>query len=490
MESSSVIVAARESGEELPRSGAMLANFTLAVAGAVCFSALVYFLYHYAWIKERQFSSNLGPIVYYGLPAILTVGFLISLRLRLTYRINVALICAAVMSSLYAGEIALRAFEYVSLRRASSRPAGFDHRNKLEVIADLRRSGADPVLALHPPIFISKLPDGTPTWGMNPTRNGYFPLGGIANKITVHCNESGQYSIYKSDEHGFNNPTGIWDRNRIDIAAVGDSFANGACVPADKNFLALIRKHYPGTLNLGIRGFGPLSELAVLKEYLSPVKPKVVLWFYFENDLTDLDVEKRNPILMAYLQTGFTQGLVHVQKEIDQALTEFIKKEETEYLARRQVSQEQGLQRTIGQLIGVMQLGALRQRLGIVYGRQTGEAATDFEPPLPDTALFQTILADAQGTVGAWGGKLYFVFLPEWERYGQPGTAHRHRDPVLKITRDLHIPLIDLHPVFEATGDPLSLFPFRRFGHYNERGNQLVAETVLTSILQTPSSTP
>jgi hypothetical protein len=220
------------------------------------------------------------------------------------------------------------------------------------------------------------------------------------------------------------------------------------------------------------------------------VKPKVVLWFYFENDLTDLDVEKRNPILMAYLQTGFTQGLVHVQKEIDQALTEFIKKEETEYLARRQVSQEQGLQRTIGQLIGVMQLGALRQRLGIVYGRQTGEAATDFEPPLPDTALFQTILADAQGTVGAWGGKLYFVFLPEWERYGQPGTAHRHRDPVLKITRDLHIPLIDLHPVFEATGDPLSLFPFRRFGHYNERGNQLVAETVLTSILQTPSSTP
>ena len=41
-------------------------------------------------------------------------------------------------------------------------------------------------------------------------------------------------------------------------------------------------------INLGVGGFGPLLELAALTEYLTPLKPPVVLWVFFEgNDLTD-----------------------------------------------------------------------------------------------------------------------------------------------------------------------------------------------------------
>ena len=42
--------------------------------------------------------------------------------------------------------------------------------------------------------------------------------------------------------------------------------------------------------------------------------------------------------------------------------------------------------------------------------------------------------------------------------------------------------MIDVEPAFEARPDPLSLFPFRRFGHYNEAGNQIVAATVLEAL--------
>ena len=50
------------------------------------------------------------------------------------------------------------------------------------------------------------------------------PLGGIARVLTVHCNESGSWVTFQSDEHGFRNPLGLWQSGTLDIAAVGDSF--------------------------------------------------------------------------------------------------------------------------------------------------------------------------------------------------------------------------------------------------------------------------
>ncbi len=51
-----------------------------------------------------------------------------------------------------------------------------------------------------------------------------------------------------------------------------------------------------------------------------------------------------------------------------------------------------------------------------------------------------------------------------------------------KSSMKLQIPVIDIEPAFSAHEDPLSLFPFRRFGHYNEAGNRIVAATVLESL--------
>ena len=97
----------------------------------------------------------------------------------------------------------------------------------------------------------------------------------------------------------------------IDIVAVGNSFTLGYCVPSDKNFVALIRRRYPGTLNLGMPGKGPLQVLATLKEYGVLLKPKLVLWFYSEaNSLPELQYEKQSRILMRYLSGDFTQGLL------------------------------------------------------------------------------------------------------------------------------------------------------------------------------------
>src|SRR5262245_64268135 len=94
--------------------------------------------------------------------------------------------------------------------------------------------------------------------------------------------------------------------------------------------------------------------------------------------------------------------------------------------------------------------------------------------------LFTTILLQANSSVSSWGGKLVFIYLPAWERYAlnQPGLASSQRDRVLMLASNLQIPMIDIHPVFQAQSDPLSLFPFREPGHYNELGHRLVGEEV------------
>jgi hypothetical protein len=62
--------------------------------------------------------------------------------------------------------------------------------------------------------------------------------------------------------------------------------------------------------------------LATLKEYAESLRPKVVLWFYFEgNDLKDLSNERRSPLLSRYLEPNeFSQRLSSRQDEIDRAL--------------------------------------------------------------------------------------------------------------------------------------------------------------------------
>ena len=118
---------------------------------------------------------------------------------------------------------------------------------------------------------------------------------------------------------------------------------------------------------------------------------------------------------------------------------------------------------------------------------QTG-IVSELDPEL--LALFRRILLRAKNIVNRWHGSLYFVYLPEWERYAHPELAVKNREVVLRMVKNLAIPIVDVHPTFQAHHDPLSLFPFRGFGHYNEAGHALVAQEVLKVIPKSPEILP
>lgn len=464
------------------------ANVTLFTGGISCLVFLSYLVYQHGWAGHYLFLIAVAGalLVSLGLQPSMKINFTLLIISTVIASYTAELILAQASTTILASDwspwIAWSRDELDSRSELERRLHGnFDSRNRLEVIQDLYREGIEAYPPIGAKLFLPAEPSHSLVSMIQIDGLPVLPLGGISNKVTVYCNENGQFTIYKSDEHGFHNPYGIWSNSAIDIGVIGDSFTHGACVPTDKNFVALIRHQYPVTLNLGMGASGPLIELATLSEYLIGMKPKLVLWVYYEgNDLKDLSTEKDNPLLMSYLTDTADQGLLNKQVVVDQALTGLVKRvmkdieQDSSRANRRQVAER------------FIKLSHIREKLQLLKLPGLTQEATETkesEKASQETVeLFRRVLQKAIKSVTAREGRVAFVYLPQWARYSNPSHASQDRERILELVRGLGIPVIDIHPAFAAQKDPLALFPFRLPGHYNEQGNRIVAEEVLRFI--------
>jgi len=136
--------------------------------------------------------------------------------LKKNWKINTAIAIFLIVIVAYS-------IEFVLFFRSQSRylSADIDMRTRHEVLEDLRSKGVDAWPPVSSTIFIKSN-------GLLSDNNRIFPLGGISQKTIVYCNEIGKHKILESDEHGFNNPKGLY-KNGITAALVGDYFAFGLC---------------------------------------------------------------------------------------------------------------------------------------------------------------------------------------------------------------------------------------------------------------------
>jgi len=448
-----------------------------------------------------------GLSLHYLVMLALAVMLGFSVRLPASFKINIALLGLSTLVSVYGAELlltysgsaitSLGAQAWLSfpqdgnVRVAAERMKTvqethrtFDTRSRLEVVLDMRAHGVMAYPDVFPMVLFAPSSGEHIRSVLAGQRGEFLPVAGMGMTTTVFCNESGEYIVYESDEHGFHNPRGIWERRPAEIVALGDSYTHGVCVPSEKGFVAVIRAQHPATVNLGVNSHGPLTSLATLKEYGPTLKPKLVLWFYYEgNDLRDLDGwEKNSPLLMKYVSSPFSQHLFERQPEIDQALRGYLDTAIAQATSPAPVPFE-----------AIVKLHHLRQALQSFYERRPVEQGLPAEllkhlsqrgapAAAEDLQLFERILAEARTTAETWNGRLVFVYLPTWERYRIPELASKDRDRVLGIARRLNLHVVDLHPVFATHPDPMALFPFRRYAHYNEAGHRLVGEEVLKHI--------
>ena len=385
---------------------------------------------------------------------------LASKRLSREAKNTIAAVLLSVAAALYAGETY---FTYaVSAEPRLAYPPTHDRRSMREVVTSLREHGDSRAVPIIYPSYLLTRPDLFAGKQLVLEGEEVLPLAGISGRTTVLCNESGYWAIYRSDEHGFRNPPGSWSAF-VDIAVVGDSFSNGNCVNDGEDWVSRVRSRYPRTLNLGMGGNGPLYELATIKEYLAQVRPKVVIWEYFEANETRISAEENVPMLKRYLaEPRFRQGLVSRQKGIDAILDQVVDQaletpKEAPPPARFQLS-------------NFLRLVNLRARLRL-----------QLAPPRPTMGTLSQALVEAKGTVSGWGGTLYFLYLPSALGLTSetPPAHYASHEEIVDLARRIELPVIDLYPALKAHPDPLSLFPYRGHFHYNVEGYRLVAEEVL-----------
>ena len=364
----------------------------------------------------------------------------------------------------------------------------WDVRKNVEVIADLRRNGKDAQPVMAPSVFIE-------TDGISILGEKIFPLGGLSKTTNVFCNEMGTYSIYESDEYGFNNPIGVWS-SKVDIALIGDSFIHGACVKQGEDISSQLRSIGFKTLNLGIGGAGPIIYSAVLKEYAEPIKPKIVIWSFYAVDIRDSIAEKNSPTLMRYLEsTDYSQRLFTNQMRTDRLIREYYK---TAYQKKLDELTEQRKTRRIKITTRLIREGItftkLRERLRNLGGRDLIQEGNEAEK----LDLFERTLRVAKERTESWGGKFLFMYLPDWYTYGAPYDTYGIkvdknfllRQDVLRITKEMGVPVLDIQSeVFDKHEDPLSLFNWRTYGHYNLEGYTAVS-TRIAEFLKEQGNSP
>ena len=252
-------------------------------------------------------------LFYYILSFILIFFSIILFFLSKEIKIYITIIFLSILFTVYSyeGYLVLKENNIENFKKKlflSKTGMKFDTRKLDEVYKDLKKIDNNTVFKSYP------------KWSLNDDNKEYFPLSGKSLSKTIFCNENGYYSIYESDRYGFNNPDTEWDANKIEYLLLGDSFTHGACVNRPNDIASVLRKlSGSSAINLGMRGNGPLIELASLKEYLTN-NTKKIIWIYFEgNDLTDLKYELENKLLLKYLSDDeFRQNLSSKQSLIDQ----------------------------------------------------------------------------------------------------------------------------------------------------------------------------
>ena len=440
----------------------LLGIWGLLVASIFIFNTLHYRLYFQSWSSATE--RFLVPVVVEGL-------IFLAFRLSVPTKLVIANMLVGMMAALYAGEFYL-AWRLDHRQQQAAKASGgvFDGRDKL------RRAGVD----AYPIIRGENLLVPDVQGQLHPVLTAHgrplLPMASIPFTTVVVCNETGAWQIYKTDRHGFNNPDEEWDVTKPAIGIVGDSFAHGSCVPPEQNMAAVLRKRFGSAVNTGVGGFGPLFELAALREYLQPLRPRIVLWaFFVGNDLNEnLPVEVLSPLLNRYLSDdNFSQDLIHRSPEIAVLLRRYLDENLTAAMNRVDNPYEN--------LLRYVSLDRVREFVGL-GPIQIGYNLSSTQEELD---LFAKILQKARDRVEGWGGKFYLVYLPESDRYlskfGNSSVRQAIYRGVKEIAEREHIPMIDVAAALAEDPSPGTFYAYPG-SHFNAKGYKAAGEAIAAAL--------
>ena len=408
------------------------------------------------------------------------------------HKINISLLSISILIFTILFEIFLeiKMLQYpLKMRVANKNGIDYDRRLPFEILKELNLSGFEVFPNLRGSII--------PPEGISTEKGYIFPLGGISNTNIILSNENGYYPIVETDKFGFSNPKELFD-NDIDTILLGDSFAEGYSVKPKFSIASLMRKNKINTISLGKAGSGPLLQFATLIEYIKYLKPKRVVWLYYENDLHDLDIESNSEFLIQYINNkNFSQNLINRQEEIDESLKQLLRKRTDNEYIENSHTQHPALRISKLLNIRILVTSFIQKQIGNKIKLEEESIKIDEF----DYLNYYNIIKKASNIIKSWGGELFILYLPSYINYYNNKETKLTNDQIIlekknsslsqKLLLDkindnknelhsLDIKFINIKKlVFDKHEDPLSLFPLRLFGHYNEEGYKLISEEII-----------
>ena len=352
-----------------------------------------------------------------------------------------------------------------------------DENNKTweEIIEDLNSKGID----AFPEIGAMKLVEEEML-----TNKTYdlVPLGGISNTVSIFLNNTaGKITYVEMDEHGFNNKKGLYNKDNVEIMLLGACIWEeaGMLNPYEENMGELLRKKGFSAINLSKAGNAPLMQLALIREYAKPLRPKVVL-FLIQRDVSQAIISTST--LNKYrTNENFSQNLLFRQDEIDKTWINFIK---TRINIKKENDHKKIIRKYLYHTSRILTLANIRLIYGLNPLKDHYQKKRIFTLEEKHGQEFEEIIVKSDRTVKEWGGQLYLVYQPQKENFID-GGPHYWFDLALKISKKNNIPIIDMNEkVFSVHPDPLSLLPFRKDPHVNAKANKLMAEVIANRVIR------
>ena len=434
-------------------------------------SSLIFIFASYKIYNSYLISSNLIYYIFILTSICLIVFFSFYKHFSLLIKVNTVLIIIFTIFPIYIFEIN---YERINSNGYAAKKLNipFDSRSDYEFYLDLKKKYSKSNISVFPNFRSRDLFHEY----INKENDQILPLGGLSNSITYFTNEAGFFPIIHTDKYGFANMDNkLYEVNNLDILLVGDSGTEGYSVLQNENYAGLLNKRNYSTISLGKSGSGSLIQFASLVEYGNFLKPKYVLWMYYDNDIQDLEKELQIDILKKYLsEDNFNQDLINRQPEIDSRIKNFFDK--------IGVNKQSWLKKFLAKYeseIKILKLVNTRGYLGLNANFNLELAMGDYSKNDDLLNEFKKILFKANDLVSGWGGKLYFVYLPDVDSLIK-GEEFKAKKQILNIATDLKLSVIDIdNLVFQNYKDPLDIFPLRRRAHYNAQAyDRIVAELV------------
>ena len=418
-----------------------------------------------ALARRDELLTGLEAIAFLAVaPALLAVVLASSFAFRAPVRLHLVLALGSGLAVAWCLEALLTAGDSLDHAAAATTQTALD------VVVAERRQGHDTFPGINaghglvnqsPTVRVSRLRlDGLEI----------LPLGSVGGARQVYCLGEDGPVAYEADRYGYRNPDAMWRAAVAEVVVLGDSFARGLCVDEDSTFVSQMRKRLGVVVNLGTNGAGPLFNLAALREYGARVRPRVVIWTHTENDDVpfDLEYERKSALLMRYRDPSFSQGLAARQDALNTLLRDDV-------LAR--------MKAVFGPSFAEPPTGGLALdwlRSVALLSRLRGYAEARFHRLVyrPDYELLRSVLAAAQSDAMSWGGRVYFVTLPNSRSLAAGDFV---TEPEIQELLDaLGIPEIDVQGAFARAGRA-GLFDARN-GHFSPEGHRLTAEVIIEGL--------